>query len=114
LLNLYLYKRYREKKKRYSISIDYSTLPKPDKKNLKIGLIAETKIPAYLEPDKMKTHTIVAGATVMGKSISAQVLIEEVLLQNIAVFNFDPTAQWSECLENAKIKKCLLIILNLV
>jgi hypothetical protein len=108
-LNLFIYKRYKEKQKRYSISLDYSTLPRQDKKNLKIGLIAETKNAAYLEPDKMKTHTIVAGATGMGKSISAQVLIEEALLQNVAVIIFDPTAQWSGMLRKCEDKKMMSI-----
>jgi hypothetical protein len=107
VLNIFLYKRYQEKQKRYSISLDYSSLPKQDKKNLRIGLIAETRNPAYLEPDKMKTHTIVAGATGMGKSISAQVLIEEALLQNVAVIIFDPTAQWSGMLRKCEDKKMI-------
>jgi len=103
-LNFFLYKKYKEKKKRYRISLDMSTLPKEGPRAMKIGLIAETKIPAYLELEKLTTHTIVAGATGMGKSISAQVIIEEALMKNIAVIVFDPTAQWS-----GMLRKCTKI-----
>ena len=106
-LNLFLYKRYKEKKKRYSISLDLSTLPKADKKFFKLGLIAESKTFAYLEPEKLKTHAIVAGATGMGKSISAQVIIEEALMKNVAVIVFDPTAQWSGMLRKCEDKKMM-------
>jgi hypothetical protein len=107
LLNIFVYKRYKEKRKRYSISLDLSTLPKPDKKFFRLGLIAETKIPVYLEPEKLKTHAIVAGATGMGKSISAQVLVEEALMKNVAVIVFDPTAQWSGLLRKCEDKKMM-------
>jgi hypothetical protein len=106
-LNLFLYKRYKEKRKRYSIYLDLSSLPKPDKKFFKLGLIAESRNPMYLEPEKLKTHAIVAGATGMGKSISAQVLIEEALLKNVAVIVFDPTAQWSGMLRKCEDKKMM-------
>ncbi|MFA5764473.1 MAG: DUF87 domain-containing protein, partial [archaeon] len=106
-LNLFLYKKYKQKKKRYGISLELSTLPKADKKFFKLGLIAETRNPAYLEPERLKTHTIVAGATGMGKSISAQVLVEEALLKNVAVVVFDPTAQWSGMLRKCEDKKMI-------
>jgi hypothetical protein len=107
LLNLFIYKRYKEKRKRYQISLDLSTLPKPDKKFLKLGLIAESKNPVYLEPEKLKTHAIIAGATGMGKSISAQVLVEEALMKNVSVIVFDPTAQWSGLLRKCEDKKMI-------
>lgn len=107
LLNIFIYKRYKEKRKRYGISLDLSTLPKADKGFFKLGLIAETKHPVYLEPERLKTHAIVAGATGMGKSISAQVLVEEALLKNVAVIVFDPTAQWSGLLRKCEDKKMI-------
>ncbi|MGY4884310.1 MAG: helicase HerA domain-containing protein [Nanobdellota archaeon] len=106
-LNIFLYKRYKERRKRYDISLDLSTLPKADKKFFKLGLIAESKNFVYLEPEKLKTHAIVAGATGMGKSISAQVLVEEALLKNVAVIVFDPTAQWSGLLRKCEDKKMI-------
>ena len=106
-LNFFLYKKYRERKKRYRISLDFDTLPKPGDRVVKLGKIAETNTPAYYELDKLTTHAIVAGATGMGKSISAQVIIEEALMNNIAVIVFDPTAQWSGMLRKCEDKKML-------
>jgi len=107
LLNLFLYRRYKEKKKRYRIFLDYSALPKPGDRVVRLGKIAETNVDAYYEIDKLTTHCIVAGATGMGKSISAQVLIEECLMQNIAVVVFDPTAQWSGMLRKGDDKRMM-------
>ena len=106
-LNFFLYKRYKDKKKRYQIKIDYDSLPKPGDRIVRLGYVAESKHPAYYELDRLTTHAIVAGATGMGKSISAQVLIEEALLANIAVIVFDPTAQWSGMLRKCEDKKMM-------
>jgi hypothetical protein len=46
----------------------------------------------------------------MGKSISAQVIIEEALLQGITVLVFDPTAQWSGMLRKCDDKKNAFIL----
>jgi DNA helicase HerA-like ATPase len=40
-------------------------------------------------------HTLIAGATGGGKTIAAQVIIEEALLHKKSVIVFDPTAQWT-------------------
>lgn len=106
-LNLFLYKRHLDKKKRYRVKIDYNTLPGPGERNVKMGHLAETKKDAWYEIDKLTVHTIVAGATGMGKSISAQVLIEECLMKNVAVVVFDPTAQWSGMLRKCDDKRML-------
>jgi len=106
-LNMFLYKVYKERKKRYRISLDYATLPKAGDRVAKLGLVAETKRPAYYEIDRLTTHAIVSGATGMGKSISAQVLIEEALMNNVAVIVFDPTAQWSGMLRKCTDKKMM-------
>ena len=89
------------------MELDVKKLPGPTKENLVLGRIAETKIKACLEPDKLKTHTIVAGATGGGKSIAAQVIIEEALIKNVAVIVFDPTAQWSGMLRKCDDRKML-------
>jgi hypothetical protein len=107
ILNLLFYKKYKEKKKRYKLSLDYSALPKSGDRSIRVGNIAETNNPAYYEIDKLSTHCIVAGATGMGKSISAQVFVEEVLMKNIAVIVFDPTAQWSGMLRKCTDKNML-------
>jgi len=105
LLNLFIYKRHLDKKKRYSVAVDYSALPQKGERTIRLGHIAETKKNAFLEVDKLTTHAVVAGATGMGKSIAAQVLIEEALMQNINVIVFDPTAQWSGMLRKCEDKK---------
>jgi len=107
LLSLFVYKRQQEKKKRYSVSVDFSALPKPGRRVVSLGHVAETNKNAWFEIDKLTTHSIVAGATGMGKSISAQVMIEECLKQNICVIVFDPTAQWSGMLRKCEDKKML-------
>ena len=106
-LNIFMYKRHLDKKKRYSVKVDYGSLPSPGERTIRLGHIAETNKNAYLELEKLKVHTIVAGATGMGKSISAQVIIEEALLNNVCVIVFDPTAQWSGMLRKCEDKKML-------
>src|SRR3989339_527581 len=106
-LNFLLYRKYEERKKRYRVEVDYATLPRPGEKVVKLGLVAESKHPAYYELERLTTHAIVAGATGMGKSISAQVIIEEALMNDIAVIVFDPTAQWSGMLRKCDDKKMM-------
>jgi hypothetical protein len=107
LLNLFIYKRHLDKKKRYKVAVDYTTLPQPGPRTINLGHIAETKKNALFEIDRLTVHTIAAGATGMGKSISAQVLIEEVLMKNVCVIVFDPTAQWSGMLRKCDDKKMM-------
>ena len=107
ILSYILIKRHIKLSKKYRMEIDVKKLPIQTKENLVLGKIAEMKIKACLEPEKLKTHTIVAGATGGGKSIAAQVIIEEALLKNVAVIVFDPTAQWSGMLRKCEDKKML-------
>ena len=96
------YKRYAESKKRYHAKVDMKTLPKGGPRMAYLGKVAERTDTAFLEMDKLTTHCIVAGATGRGKSVVAQVLVEECLRQDIAVIVFDPTAQWS-----GMLRKCI-------
>jgi capsular polysaccharide biosynthesis protein len=105
LLIFILTRRYIESKKKYKMTLDMKAIPKFDKKFLWLGRIAERKNMAYLDPHKLTVHSIVAGATGGGKSIAAQVLIEEALKQNVCVIVFDPTAQWSGMLRKLEDKK---------
>jgi len=107
LFNFYLYERHLEKKKRFHTALRLDTLPKAGDRAIKIGKVAETKIPAYYNIDDFTTHGIVAGATGGGKSIAAQVFVEEMLKKEIAVIVFDPTAQWSGMLRKCDDKKML-------
>jgi hypothetical protein len=96
---LYLIKKLYEKlrmkrvyKARYVRPVDLNKLPK---KGLLVGKIAETNIDAYIDPDDLTTHLIVAGGTGSGKSVSAMVVSEELLKKGVPVIVFDPTAQWT-------------------
>ncbi len=103
----FILKRIIEKRKKYKMQLFTKTLPKKSEDTFWFGTVAETKIPAYYEKDLFTTHGVVAGATGGGKSIAAQVIIEEALLKNIAVIVFDPTAQWSGMLRKNEDKKML-------
>ncbi|MBD3253275.1 DUF87 domain-containing protein, partial [Candidatus Pacearchaeota archaeon] len=107
ILAFWFIKRSIEKKKKYKMMLDLKTIPKKNPDFLFLGKIAETNVPAYLDPNRLTTHSIVAGATGGGKSISAQVIIEEALMHNIAVIVFDPTAQWSGMLRKCTDKKMM-------
>jgi len=97
------YKKEREIRKRYLESIKFDTLPHKGPKSGYIGKIAEMNADAYLYLDSLSSHTLMAGTTGCGKSLSAQVLVEEALMKSdVSVIVFDPTAQWTGFLEPNK------------
>ncbi len=100
-------KRIIEKRKKYKMQLYVNTLPKKSERTFKLGKVAEKNIPAYYDAEAFTTHGVVAGATGGGKSITAQVIIEEALLKNISVIVFDPTAQWSGMLRKCEDKKMM-------
>ncbi len=102
----YVRKRIEEKKK-YHLKVDYDELPKPGPRSVYVGKIAETNNKTYFNLENFKTHTIVAGSTGGGKSVSAQVIVEEALDKGVAVIVFDPTAQWTGMLRPCKDKMML-------
>ncbi|MFW6311464.1 MAG: helicase HerA domain-containing protein, partial [Nanoarchaeota archaeon] len=102
ILGYILIKIHIEKKKRFHVKLDESKIPQKGERTVKVGHIAETKKNAYIDIDKLTTHTIIAGSTGGGKSISAQDIVEECLNKNVAVLVFDPTAQWSGMLRKLK------------
>ncbi len=102
-----VYKKKKDAKKRFHAEIDYDELPSEGDRSLFVGNIAETNKKAYFDMDRLTVHSIVAGSTGGGKSISAQDMIEECLLKGAAVAVFDPTAQWSGMLRKLEDKKFL-------
>ncbi len=88
-----------EAKKRFHAKVNYGELPKKSSRSLSIGKIAETNNMTYYNMDDFTVHTIIAGSTGGGKTIAAQVMIEECLMKGVAVIVFDPTAQWSGMLQ---------------
>ena len=109
LLGYYIIRRRIEKNKKYKMQLYANTLPKKSDRSIHLGKIAELNKEAYLDLDNLTTHSVVAGATGGGKSITAQVIIEEALMKNMAVIVFDPTAQWSGMLRKCDDKKMLSV-----
>ncbi len=96
-------------KKKMDTPIDVHHLPKPTTSSLFIGNIAGKAIRAFIHPNHLSTHVMIAGATGSGKTISAMVMAEELLLKGKSVIVFDPTAQWTgflrKCKEDFMLKK---------
>ena len=86
------YKRQKKKKARFIFPVSYNKLPKT---GFPIGKVAETRVGAFIDTKDLLTHTIVAGATGSGKSVTASLIVEEALKKKIPAVIFDPTAQWS-------------------
>jgi hypothetical protein len=107
LLALFIYQKRKAKEKRYVAKVDYRLLPKPGPRAAYIGMIAETNKKAYFDLEQLTTHTLVAGSTGGGKTVSAEVLVEEALARGVAVIVFDPTAQWTGFLRKCQDKKML-------
>ena len=105
----YLIRRNIESKKKYHLRVEYDELPKPGPRSIYVGKIAETDRMTYFNLENFKTHTIVAGSTGGGKTVSAQVIIEEALEKGVAVLVFDPTAQWTGMLRPCKDKTMLAL-----
>ncbi len=104
----YEYYEYRkEKAKKYQMVVDFSQLPQPSARSAFIGHVAETNIRTFTYLEDLKTHAIVAGATGGGKTVAAQVLVEEALMKGVSVIVFDPTAQWTGFLRKCKEKSML-------
>ena len=88
------YKAWKLSRMRYLLP-DFDKIPKKTERALWVGKIPETTRKAYFNPDDLTTHALVAGSTGSGKSVSASVIVEEILLRKIPVVVFDPTSQWT-------------------
>jgi len=110
-VTLSVYGRYRkeqERRKRYLESIKLDALPKKGPRSGLIGKIAEMNVEAYYYMDTLSSHTLIAGTTGCGKTVAAQILVEEALTKsNVSVLVFDPTAQWTGFLEANKDEEML-------
>jgi hypothetical protein len=105
----FLIRRNVEGKKKYHLKVELGEMPKPGPRNIYVGKLAETDIKTYMNLENFKVHTIVAGSTGGGKSVSAQVIVEEALEHDVAVIVFDPTAQWTGMLRPCKDKTMLAL-----
>ncbi|WEL19326.1 helicase HerA domain-containing protein [Candidatus Nanohalococcus occultus] len=101
---VYTFRWYHQRRKdeaRYVFPVDYSKLP--EREDLfEVGKVAETEKTAYINPKDLTTHAIVAGSTGSGKSVTANVIAEEALENDIPVVVFDPTAQWTGFVKELK------------
>ena len=109
LLAYWQIKRRLESKKKFHLKVDLNELPKPGPRSIPVGRIAETDHKTYFNMEAFMTHTIDAGSTGSGKSVSAQVIVEEMLLKGVAVIVFDPTAQWTGMLRKCTDKTMLAL-----
>jgi hypothetical protein len=102
-------KRRIEAKKKFHLKVELNELPKTGGRSIWVGKIAETDTKTYFNIESFMTHCIDAGSTGSGKSVSAQVIVEEMLLKGIAVIVFDPTAQWTGMLRKCQDKTMLAL-----
>jgi hypothetical protein len=101
------YLRWRFEKAKYVFPVSYRTLPSQRKNAVWLGRIAETNRKAWFYPELLTTHALVSGSTGSGKSVTASVIAEECLKQNIPVVVFDPTAQWTGFVRRCKDKNMI-------
>ncbi|MEM5855560.1 MAG: DUF87 domain-containing protein, partial [Candidatus Aenigmatarchaeota archaeon] len=94
-------------KARYVAPIDFKSLPKAGPSSIEVGKIAETDVKAYIDTSQLIMHSIAAGGTGSGKSVSAMVCAEELLKRKVPVIVFDPTAQWTGFMKPCKLKAML-------
>jgi hypothetical protein len=102
-----LYRRWhtlRRVKARYVLPVNFNKLPKPGANSLLVGKIAETDVSAYLDLEKLMMHSLAAGGTGSGKSVSAMIVAEELLKRGVPIVVFDPTAQWTGFIRPCKDK----------
>ncbi|HDH44645.1 MAG TPA: DUF87 domain-containing protein [Thermococcus sp.] len=90
------------KKARYIFPVDFKKLPRKGPNSIEVGKIAETDVKAYFDISQLIMHTLAAGGTGSGKSVSAMVVAEELLKRGIPVIVFDPTAQWTGFIKPCK------------
>ncbi|MFQ3308516.1 MAG: hypothetical protein ACI977_000755 [Candidatus Nanohaloarchaea archaeon] len=96
------YRNKQEEDSRYVFPVDYSKLPRGEDDAFEVGQIAEADKESYIDPDDLTTHTIVSGSTGSGKSVTANIIAEEALENDIPVIVFDPTAQWTGFVKELK------------
>ncbi|MCK5281913.1 MAG: carboxypeptidase regulatory-like domain-containing protein [Nanoarchaeota archaeon] len=101
------YKKKKAEKERYKIEMNITDLPKEGPRSAFIGNIPNTSIKTYFDLDKFQIHTLIAGTSGSGKSVGAEVLVEEALSRDVSVIVFDPTANWTGFLRKCKDKKLL-------
>jgi len=106
-VSIRVYHVHQQKQQKYLRMLDFRDLPQPSQTAGFIGKVAETNIRTFIDMQKLQMHTVVAGATGGGKTIAAQVIVEEALKAGVGVIIFDPTAQWTGFLRKCTDKRML-------
>ncbi|NIO44774.1 MAG: DUF87 domain-containing protein, partial [Candidatus Aenigmarchaeota archaeon] len=94
-------------KARYIAPLDFKKLPQRGPDSLLVGKIAETDVKAYMSIPQLLMHSIAAGGTGSGKTVSAMVCSEELMKRKVPIIVFDPTAQWTGFMKPCKLKPML-------
>lgn len=95
----YRKKKLEAKRSRFEEQVDNDAIPEEAGRTAFMGELSEIGTRAFLELDDLMTHCLTAGATGAGKSVAAQVIVEEALEQGVNVIVLDPTGQWSGYLD---------------
>jgi hypothetical protein len=101
------YLQWKAERAKYVFPVSYRSLPGERKEAMWLGRIAETNRKAWFYPELLTTHTLVSGSTGSGKSVTASLIAEEALKQNIPVVVFDPTAQWTGFVKRCQDKSMI-------
>ncbi len=108
-LAILAYRKWMEKERRFEANLYPENLPgknEPGESGY-LGKVADYGMKAYLGLDQIMTHAMVAGATGAGKTVSAQVMVEEALQKGKNIIVLDPTAQWSGFLRDCESNKMM-------
>ncbi len=100
------YQKWKLERMRY-IPPDTKKIPKKGPDMFHVGKLPEINKQAYFNPRDLTTHCLCAGSTGSGKSVTASVIAEAALLNNIPVVAFDPTNQWTGFVKQLKDKNIL-------
>ena len=95
----YRRQRLKAKRKRFEEQVDNDALPKDTGRSAFVGKLSEIGTRSFINLNDLMTHCLTAGATGAGKSVAAQVIVEEALEQGVNVIVLDPTGQWSGYLD---------------
>jgi hypothetical protein len=103
---LFLKKMEEKKSKSIYIFPNFGLLPKSQ--FAYIGQVADSGTKTYLDHTQLNRHTLIAGGTGSGKTISGMVIVEEILKKsNFPVIVFDPIGQWTGFAKKNEDKKMI-------
>jgi hypothetical protein len=94
-------------KARYISPVEFKKLPQRGLNSIEVGKIAETDVKAYIDIPQLIMHSIAAGGSGSGKTVSAMVSSEELLKRKVPIIVFDPTAQWTGFMKPCRLQVML-------